>query len=125
MSSPPPQQPLVRAMPVPTPEITPPQQAAGEHVLHDGRGGDGHDAEEDGIGGGTKKGVAEKHVPQGAVGDDKQRDVQYIIDNAREVEGQGLDAQQCQQNAPQQLAEAHHAAGDQSRRTTKRLIPME
>jgi hypothetical protein len=62
-------------------------------------------------------------VPQGAVGDDKQRDVQYIIDDAREVEGQGLDAQQRQQNAPQQLAEAHHAAGDQSRRHHEKVDP--
>ena len=104
MSSPPPQHPLVRAMPVP-----------GQHVVHDGRGGDGNDAEEEGIGRGTDHGVAEEGSSQTAVGEDEQGDIQRVVDQARQVEGQGSDAQKAQDAAPQQLAEAHHSAGNQPR----------
>ncbi len=90
------------------------QQAAGEHVVHNGRGGDGDQAQEESIGGGNNQRVAGEDLAQGAVGQEQQGDIQGVVDQSRDIEAEGVQPQDHQDRGPQQLAEAHHSAGNQA-----------
>lgn len=97
------------------------QQTAGEHIVHKGLGRDGDDTEEDGICGGDNEGIAGEDLAQRAVSQQQQGNIEGIENQSRNIETEGVHPQQHQDCRTDQLAEAHHAAGNETQGDNKEI----
>ena len=87
------------------------QQAGSQGVLHDGGGGDGHDGVEEGARHRADQGP-QGHAPaQQPPGVDEDGDVDEEVEDTGHVDGPQLKVQPAEEQRPQDLAEAHQAAG--------------
>ena len=87
------------------------QEAGRQGVLHNGGGGDGHDGVEEGAGDGADQGPQHHAPAQGPPGVEQDGDVDEEVEDTSHVEGPEAKVEPAEEQRPQDLAEAHEAAG--------------